>query len=149
MKSIQLSVLSVLLGVLCGASLQAQTVFTTIVNGGTNNVAASTTNDYSALSVHFTFPRHQDATFQAGAKLTASSGGASNIVFVLDSSVDASNWVLAVTNVTVAATSNSVISAKTDLNTGGSMFWRLNSIRDANGVAATNLYLSAGARPGL
>lgn len=119
---------------------------TTTLNGGTNNVAASTTNSYTTHAV-FTAAYSSDIALQPIFKLTGS--GTSAVVFVFDISLDGSNWYSSAFTISVTAAGTSTVTKTASQSLGSQPYVRLSSIQNPNASAITNLSLVATMKRGL
>lgn len=136
---------ALILGVLSLTSALGQyQVNETSLNGGTANVAATTTN--SVTTPLFTVKRAQNVAIQSTFKLTGA--GTSSVVFTLDSSVDASNWVTGTHSLSVTPSGTSVVSGILKIDTGGVGYFRLSAIANPNSAAVTNLVMKYSFKPG-
>lgn len=120
-------------------------VQTTSLNGGTANVAASTTNSVTVPII--TVAKANNAAIQASFKLAGS--GTSAVVFTFDESVDASVWKSASTTLSVTANGTNSVNNILKLATEGSGYYRLSSVANPNASAITNLVLKYSYKAGL
>lgn len=130
---------------ICAAAHAQYSLQTTTLNGGTNNVAASTTNSVTAPVIAAT--RASDVALQATFKLTGS--GTSAVVFVFDESIDNSNWESASRTLSVTAAGTSTVSNVGNYTLGGAGYLRLSSVQNPNAAAITNLVLKYSLKPGI
>jgi len=147
MKKI-LSMLGLAAALLIGANAQAQT--TDIqpaagLTGGTNNIAAETTN--TTATAAFAVTRSTVAGLTLSLKLTGS--GTTPVVVMLDSSLDGSNWKDNTHAVTVTPAGTAVVSNYTNFTVGAVAFFRVGERQNANATAVTNLTLTVTSKPGL
>lgn len=137
---------AVILGLLCAASAQAQyTIQSTTLNGGTNNVAASTTATMTAPVLSFT--RSTYGTVQASYVLTGA--GTSAVVFTFDESLDGTTWVPSTRTLSVTASGTTAVSGLSNYLMGGSGYLRLKSVNNANATAVTNLAIKFSYKSGI
>ncbi len=142
---ITLTLLSLSLGLLLNQSLRAQVVYhgpDTIINGGTNNIAATTTNSYF---LRIDAPRSEEFGLLVSAKPITT-----NIVtlrILLYGSLDGTTYsTLPTHQFTYTGTTNvsgGVVSIVTNITAGGIPYWFLTA-GNTEGVAATNLTVSYG-----
>ena len=133
-------------GILFAGAAQAQySIQTTTLNGGTNNVAASTTNSVTAPVLAFT--RSTYGVVQTTFKLTGA--GSSTVVLTFDESVDNSNWDLATRTLSVTANGTTAVTGLSNYTLGGAGYLRLSSVENPNAAAITNLVVKYSYKPGL
>ena len=138
MKKLILSFLALAATIFAGATAHAQGGYSaygaqTLVAGGTNNVAAATTNSYTGV---LTLTRQREVALQISFSSTGTN--TSSIVFVLDPSVDGNTYDTANNdyNVTIAANGTNVVPFVTNLTVGAIGYLRLASVENPNGASA-------------
>lgn len=115
--------------------------------GGTNNIAASTTNS-STYAVRLDAPiKSQHIGLQATFKLTGS--GTSASVFVFDKSLDGANWETGAYRLSATANGTSSVTAVTNFQVGAIGYLRLSSIENPNGTAMTNIVVKYSQKTGI
>lgn len=126
--------------------LHAQlSVQTTSLNGGTANVAASTTNSVTVPVL--TVAKASNVAIQAAFKLTGA--GTSAVVFNFDESIDGSNWKTSSRTLSVTPAGTSTVVNLGNYTLGGAAFLRLSSVQNPNSAAITNLVLNYAYKTGL
>ncbi len=105
----------------------------TFLNGGTNNVAAATTNTYSLPSFPVIYGK--EVSFLVSAQMAANTN--TDLVFVFDRSVDAVNWETNTFSLTLTCNTTNQSQLGTNFNAGGYPFYRLDSIQNPNTQSAT------------
>ncbi len=117
----------------------------TSLNGGTNAIAATTTNAFGT-GVKLTVPTDSRViTVQLTGGLTGA--GTSAVTAFLDKSIDDTYFVTQ-TNFSFTASGTATNTALLDLDTGGARFYRVR-IGNANASPGTNLTVKAWGKPGL
>lgn len=108
------------------------------IDGGTNNVAAATTNSYT----HNIDVRKQDnACLQISFAMVDTS--TTTIDLVLLKSLDASTWdTVDLKTITLTADGTNTVCCVTNLSTAGLGWYRLSTIANTSAVALTNLSFS-------
>lgn len=117
----------------------------TSLNGGTNNLAATSTN--SSVGVLIEATRSANVVFQPIFKLDGA--GTTAVTFVLDQSADNANWISGTHSITVTPAGTSTVSVSTNISVGAVGFLRLNQIRNPNASAITNLTFKYATKRGL
>lgn len=143
-------------------NLEAQTVsYFGTLTGGTNAVAAASTNTYyqvvfttnvvsgvsttivSSVSSSALGPAIMNSRYisvQPEFSLMSGIGGAtSNVTFRIDGSVDGAIWNIGVSNITVAASTGTNNVGYAIIDTGGAIFWRVGIIGNTNFFILTNV----------
>lgn len=167
-----------LIGLSAVASQAQSVVYAGGLTGGTNNVAATSTNTYYAtvLSTNvsstysngvttyttnvvssvqnaagFTVPGSRFVTIQPEySMLNGGNAGTSNAVFRIDNSVDAVVWNNGVTNLAVTASNGTNVNTATFVvDTGGANYWRCGAVYNTNGAVLTNISVPIGKKNGL
>lgn len=119
--------------------VQAQGYFpTTALAGGTNNVAATTTNTSFAVILS-SQGRGPYMAVQPSFKLIGA--GTSAVVFKFDESVDGTIWDLAAHTISVTASTTNVVTTLAPITLGAIGYLRLTTIENPNATAITNLTL--------
>lgn len=132
------------LSLLLAASLlsaHAQYVLAPSINGGTFNIAASTTNTTigsSNLAV-IVATRAIDIAIQPQFKLTGA--GTSPVVLKFDESIDNSNWTVATRSITITPSGTTLVSKMANFTVGAAGYLRLSQIENPNAEAVTNLVI--------
>lgn len=130
---------------LLAATITAQAQFqsglqSTILNGGTNNIASAATNTY--LNATFTGTRASHLLVEAVFSCTASNGASVTIRF--DGSLDNSNWETNAINAwAITANGTSTVLKSTNLDMLGFPFIRAEVVENPGPAAVTNLVLRA------
>jgi hypothetical protein len=137
MKTTKLA-LALFILALFAAPASAQYVTAITIDGGTNNVAAATTN---TVSYTIATTRNQFVAVQPVFKLTGS--GTSAVVFKFEESLDRTNWVTSSLSVSVTAAGTSTVSGIGTLTVNGVGWLKLVTIENPNANAVTNLTLIA------
>lgn len=109
---------------------------TTTLNGGTNNVAASTTNTTALTSIPVT-SSDNFAMQVSFTMLNAANTG--TFVVCLDRSIDNSVWQTNYLAVTCAPSGTNMAVIGTNLSTGAFAYWRVGALRNSTTNACTNL----------
>lgn len=136
----------ILILILSAPSLaRAQLVF---LNGGTNNVAAATTNSYTGVTGVIGTARM--LTFSLTAQYLGGSGAnAGTTTATFDSSTDGSNWKLGVFTITLTLAGTSASTALSTIDSGGVTAWRLSTLGNPHAtLPVTNVVLNVGYKPG-
>lgn len=115
------------------------------LNGGTNVVAASSTNSPSGVT--FTAAYSSDIALQPSFKLTGA--GSSAVVFVFDTSLDGTTWYPAAFNISITANGTTPVSKVATQALGSTPYIKLSSIQNPNASIITNLALVATMKRGL
>lgn len=114
------------------------------VNGGTNNIAATSTNNLSTSQTAVIYSRW--ISLQPSFALTST--GTSACTFAISNSVDNANWNLYGT-LSVTAAGTTPVNIVTNIDTGGTVFWKLGPVGNPNANAMTNVAVAIGKRNGL
>lgn len=146
MKNLKL-ILSLAAALFIGVEAKAQqgVDIQTPINGGTNNISATTTN--TAAGNTFAVTKSSVLTLQLYGKLTST--GSSAVTVFLDSSSDNSTWVTNTHVVTFTANGTTVASGITNCTIGALPFFRVGERRNPNANAVTNLTLKVVSKPGI
>jgi len=130
---------------LCALSARAQQydILATLYAGGTNNVAAATTNSTAAKVIGVS--KYDEIAIDVKLKLTGS--GTSDIVFKLDEGLDNSNWLANRRTITVTPTGGTAVYFCTNITVNSLGYLRLNVIENPNATAITNLQIRAYVKP--
>lgn len=118
---------------------------TTTLNGGTNNIAATTTN--STMAIAITPVRSSYVAIQPSFKLDGA--GTTAVTFEFDESIDGSTWNASKHTLVVTPAGTSTVTAATNITVGAVGFLRLQIVRNPNASAITNLTLKWSQKPGL
>ena len=114
------------------------------LNGGTNQVPALATNSFANVTIL----RARWVTFQPEcAMLNGASTSTSNVVFSVQNSTENNIW-NTYSNYVVTPNGTNVTGPCFPIDTGGSVFWRV-QIQNTNNVVLTNVALPFGKRDGL
>lgn len=135
--------LLLVLGLLVAVNASAQLSCVTCLDGGTNNIAATTTNSYS-FSYHV---RGSQISVQPVFKLTGA--GTTALVFVLDTSLDNSNWKTSAHRIGLAAAGTTSVTTISNITVGAIGYVRLASVENDNANAVTNLTVIFSSKDGL
>jgi hypothetical protein len=117
---------------------RAQGYGVSVVLGGTNNVAAATTNSSFATVIPAT--RATDIAVQPSFKLTGS--GTSAVVLKFDESADNANWTANAVSISVTAAGTATVSKVSNFALGGIGYLRLSTVENPNASAVTNLSIT-------
>lgn len=112
---------------------------TTRYKGGTNNIAATTTNS-TPNTTWITFNEQLDV--QASFKMLNAATGGSN-VFMLDRAITTNLWETNYAYLNAICDGTNVVVRGTNIPTLGYPLWRVGQIRANSTNATTNLYLIA------
>jgi hypothetical protein len=106
-----------------------------LLNGGTNNVPADTTN-----AVNLVLGRFPGSVTAVGADIKLAGAGTAGVLFTFQAGIDGSNWDTAKT-FTLRANGNgtSVNTTITNFTVSGYPYLKLVSIANSNATAVTNL----------
>jgi hypothetical protein len=117
---------------------------TTSLNGGTNNIASTTTRN-------FTIPLSITRGSQMAIQLSCKALGAttSNVTVNMDESVDNVIWEASKRSFVLALNGTSVVNVVTNYNFGAVPFVRISSIQNGAGEAITNIVVKYSVKPGL
>jgi hypothetical protein len=118
-----------------------------ILSAGTNNVAATATNDYTTASGNILSVGRQSVV-ALEFRFVGSGAGTANLQFRLDRSLDHIDWV-AYTNINVAFNGATSVTNVQDVYVGGAGFLRLNAVANTNAIYGTNLYMAYGVKQGI
>jgi hypothetical protein len=118
------------------------------LNGGTNNVAAKATNYYTGSDYVMSLSGHRLVSVQPVFSMF-SAGATSNVVFLIDVSLDATNWFTNFYTLAIAGNGTTAAFALTNYDFGAIQYLRWGGVRNTNEVAATNLAVWVGFKPGL
>jgi hypothetical protein len=118
---------------------------TSSLNGGTNAVAAASTN--SVTTPTFTVAYSSDIALQPSFKLQGS--GTSAVVFKFDTSLDGTVWQAASFNISITPAGTALVTKVVSTAIGSTPYVRLSSIENPNATAITNLMLNATMKRGL
>jgi hypothetical protein len=143
-----LSKLVLIASVACACAFNASAgLQTSSLNGGTNNVAAVATNNYSG--VVFDFSKTTDATLQVSFASTGTNVTTSTFVF--DESADSVNWQTSFLTLNVAGNGTNTVVCTTNLLSGfRAPFVRLSSCGNTNStIALTNVTVKAFSKTGI
>ena len=132
-----------LLGLLAVTASAQQYQATTILNGGTNNVAAATTNSSVAQIIGLT--RFDSAVFEVNFKLTGA--GTSAVVYKIDESADGTNWVTNTRSLSVTANGGTTVVGLTNFTVNSVGYLRWNVIEQPNANALTNHVVRVWTKP--
>lgn len=129
------------LALVCLSALAAhgQANLQTILDGGTNNVAGSSTRTFSDTLI----PAVVNTNIALQATFNLVSAGTANVTFKFDISADGVLWESNRVTWGVPATGTTTNSILTNIEVGAMCFLRLNTIADGNAAAVTNLILKA------
>lgn len=110
----------------------------TMVSGGTNNVAATTTNTYTGPIFE-----QRTGNLSIGMCLALDGAGTTGVVLKLDRSVDGTNWVAggAVNRYLLTPAATATVMLATNVSVGAVRFWRVGSVENDNATAVTNLII--------
>lgn len=134
MKSILRTLFALALFATLTVSAQSYRVVT-VMSGGTNTVAASTT---SAVNLPTAVSQQTDAGLQIS--LASTAGATGNVTFLLDRSVDGQTYETSpYFSITVAYNGTSTVTVFTNLDVRGVGTLRLKSIQTPATYAATNI----------
>lgn len=115
----------------------------TTLNGGTNNIAAATTNTYNSV---ITLTKYDEVALQPIFQLTGA--GTSAVVFRFSKSVDGTNFIAdASRTISVTAAGTTVVSGISNQLVGAVGYLRLDTIENPNASAVTNLTFPAVPKP--
>jgi len=130
--------------ILCASVFLASALDTvTVLDGGTNNVAATTTNTYN---VAITPAKANNLAVMYQFKLTSSGTSATAATF--QRSVDNSTWESAFSLPGTAA-GTTVVTVTTNIPTGAYGYYRLNTVTNGNANAMTNVTVKYSVKNGL
>lgn len=112
-----------------------------------------TTNNFSASSVRqstnvITVTKGVNVAIAVTTQATAA-GATSNMVFIVDSSIDAANWRLGTHNVQAQVAGTTATTTITNFNLGAINFLRLREAQQTNSVAVTNVIFKTSVKTGL
>ncbi len=146
MKKLLCSILALVAFVSFVDNASAQyNLYVTTLTGDTNVIAASTVRN---LTNTIGVTRGANITLQA--TLTAvSSGATSNAVFIIDRSVDASNWELGAYTFFAAVNGTTATTTTTNINVGAFGYLRQRVFQNTNTVVLTNCTLKYAVKTGL
>lgn len=117
------------------------------LNGGTANVAASTTNSYTTQSV---FAPVYSSDIALAVSFVGSAASVSNAVtLVFDTSLDNSKWSPAYFTISVTPTGTSEVTKNITQALGSIPYVRLSAIRNPNAGFLTNVLIKATMKRGL
>lgn len=142
------SVLSILCLALLGAAT-AQTIFTgttTLLSGGTNNVAATATN---SVSLRIDTPRASEFVLNVSARPRANATNFVDLYLVLYPSGDGStiaNVDAVVYRLTGTTNSSGLVIGTESITAGAVPYYFITQIGNADAIAVTNLTVSYGAK---
>lgn len=119
---------------LAAPAAQAQYILGAVL-GGTNNVAATTTNTSFTTVVQAT--KALDIAIQPSFRLTGA--GTSAVVIKFDESNDMLNWKVAARSISVTANGTNTVSNVANFTVGGVGYLRLSQVENPNATAVTNL----------
>lgn len=118
---------------------------TTTLTGDTNVIAASTVRNLTN-----TIGVTRGANIAFSATLTAvSSGATSNALFIIDRSIDASNWELGAYTFFAAVNGTTATTTTTNINVGAYGYLRQRVFQNTNTVTLTNCTLKYAVKTGL
>lgn len=128
-------------------NVQAQSYnVTTIAAGSTANIASPATNTTYASTVIYAGKAQNVGLLLSFKAISAATG---TIDFVIDKSIDNSNWDLAVKTFTMTANGTTTVTLNTNFSTAPYGYWRIGKIVDTNSVALTNLVIKYSVQNGL
>ncbi len=120
----------------------------TTLNGGTNNVAAASTNTYGGSGVAFATANSSVLSLQA--TFSCNGTNAQAVTLVLDSSNDNANWQTSTLRWPITANGTNTVTAVTNLSVGGQQVTRAHLVENPNAtVAVTNLTLTGWTKSGI
>lgn len=123
---------------------------TPLIDGGTNNVAASSTATYTGLRIDC--PRATEFALYVSARPRANASNIVTLALTLYPSVDGSTVANAAPSQTYTLTgttnSSGLVIGITNVTTGSIPYYFLTSAANAEGLAATNLTVSYGPKLG-
>lgn len=130
-------------GLTCQVHAQQYDVLTTAYSGGTNNLAAATTNSTAAKVIGLA--KYDQVAIDVKFKLIGS--GTSAVVLKLDEGLDGSNWVANTRTISITAAGTSTVYFCTNYTVDSVGYLRLNVIENPNASAITNLQIRAYVKP--
>lgn len=125
------------------AHAQQYDILKTLYSGGTNNIAAATTNSSEAIVIGLA--KYDEVAIDVKFKLIGS--GTSDVVFRLDESLDGINWLANRRTITVTAAGTGTVYFCTNITVNSLGYLRLNQRENPNASAVTNLQIRAYAKP--
>jgi hypothetical protein len=123
---------------------QQYDILATLYAGGTNNVAAATTNSTAAKVIGLA--KYDEVAIDVKFKLTGGTG-TDSVVFKLDEGLDNSNWLANRRTISVAASGTNTVYFCTNMTVNSLGYLRLNVIENSNTNAITNLQIRAYVKP--
>jgi len=125
------------------AAAQQYGILSQLYDGGTNNIAATTTNSAVAKIIGVT--KYDDLALDIKFSLTGA--GTSNIVFKLDEGTDGVNWLANTRTITMAANGTNAVYLPTNYTVNAMGYLRLNVVENPATNAITNLQIRAYVKP--
>jgi len=129
--------------VIPAAEAQQYDILSTLYAGGTNNLAAATTNSTAAKVIGLA--KYDQVAIDIKFKLVGS--GTSDVVFKLDEGLDNSNWVANKRTIAVTANGTGTVYFCTNYTVDTTGYLRLNVVENPNASAITNLQIRAYVKP--
>lgn len=149
MKMIQKLFAAALLAAIVTATMPALAESTGLqvtdrLNGGTNNVAAASTNTYISGT---TFTTTKSSTINIDVRIKLDGAGTAGVPIWFDGSIDNSNWVTnGILGITLTAAGTATVVASTNLNTLGFAYVRVGRVGNLNAQNVTNITIKAFAK---
>lgn len=146
LKILALSLATLAFAVSTPAQQYERYAYTTILSGGTNNVAVNSTNTYNSGAITTTLQEYLPLaityTFH-----TAPVGATPSVTVRLARSIDNSNWESSgPLHVFLANGATNTCTALTNITAGGLAYWRINTIENTNSAVITNIIVRYGTK---
>lgn len=122
-----------------------------VLPGGTNNVVALSTNDYSSTLPSTYFSRSRYITVSVAALFgNGTSTNSENVVFTFDQSADNVHWFTNALSLSLPLKSTNVCTLNTNLDIGANPWFRLHYISNTDGQDnITNVFVYAVGKQGI
>lgn len=137
--------LAIVGALILGIQAQGFDFLTSSLSGGTNAVAAASTNSVTAPA--FTAVYSSDIALQPSFKLQGA--GTSAVVFKFDTSLDGTVWYANAFTISITPAGTAQVSKVATQTLGSIPYVRLSTIENPNATAITNLMLNASMKRGL